>query len=429
MGDRGGAMLSRVALAAGVVLAAAAPAQAGTRTYSSGPLALAIPESGVLEHPIAVRDAGPVSHVAVSVRLDHARVRDLTLALVAPSGAIVVLVAARGGSGRNFGRGAGCGGQPALFVDGADPVAAARAPFTHRPYAPEQPLAALRWQEARGRWTLRVADSPPGAAGTLRCWKLELSRDVREVRRTRRGRVTAELSFRESAGVYREPHLRILRAGRVAYSRRLRRLGCGGCPTWRPIGPPIVRNLDGAPEPEVVLDVYSGGAHCCTYSLIHRYLPERGRYVRLLHWWGNPGYRLADLDGDGRVEFRTTDDRFAYAFAAYVASLKPIRIWRYDHGRMRDVTRSFRGLIERDARSLWAVYLRARRAETREVRGILAAWLADMLMLGRGGEGWRRVELAYRRGDVGRGATMFGYPAGRRYLAALRNFLRRTGYQ
>src|SRR5712691_5346949 len=58
-------------------------------------------------------------------------------------------------------------------------------------------------------------------------------------------------------------------------------------------------------------------------------------------WWGNAGYRLVDLDHDGRPEFRSGDDRFAYAFTAFAASAWPVRIWHFDHGRMRDVTRAF----------------------------------------------------------------------------------------
>lgn len=419
--------LRALGVAAALAVACAAPAHAATRTYSSGPLTAAIPDVGAVDHAIVVPHAGPVSHAAVSVRLDHARDRDVTISLVSPSGRVVVLAAGRGGSGRNYGTGPACRGRLAELLDGqVDSIADGRPPFTAGPYRPEQPLARLRGEPANGRWTLRVSDSTPGAAGTLLCWRLELSRDVVDVQRGRLGAVTAELSYRETAGVFREPRIEIRRSGRVVLRQRLRKLGCGSCPTWRPVAPPVVRNLDSTAEPEVVLDLYSGGAHCCTYSLIYRY--HAGRYAKLLHWWGNPGYRLVDL-GDGRLpEFRTTDDRFAYAFTAYVASLQPIRIRRYDRGRMVDVTRRFPRLVERDARSLWSLYLRERRARVKEVRGILAAWLADMHVLGRGAEGWRRLEEAYRRGDVGRGRTLFGYPAGRRYLAALRSFLRRTGY-
>jgi subtilisin-like proprotein convertase family protein len=413
-------------------LAAAAPPAAGaaTRTYSSGPLTTAIPDGGAVEHALTVPDRGPVSRVAVSVRLDHGRDADVTLTLRGPAGTTVVLAAGRGGAGRNFGTGRGCGGRHAEFADGADAsVDRGAAPFVDGPYRPEQALTSFRRRQARGGWTLSVADSAAGATGTLLCWRLTVSREVVETVRTRRGSVTAELSFRtDPDGAVRSPRALIVRAGRTRLDRPLARLGCGGCPTWRPVGRPVVRDLDRDGEPEVLFDFYSGGAHCCTYSLIHRWDGRSRRYARTVRWWGNVGYRLADLDRDGRPELQSYDDRFSYRFTAYVASLRPLQVWHYEGGRLQDVTRRFPRLVARDAASLWRLYLRERRARVKEVRGILAAWLADQYLLGRSAAGWRRLEEAYRRGDVGRGRTMFGYPAGRRYLAELRSFLRRAGY-
>jgi hypothetical protein len=288
------------------------------------------------------------------------------------------------------------------------------------PYRPEQPLAKLDGGEARGRWTLRIQNAGQ-TAGTLYCWQLDLSRDVVEVRRGQAGGVTALLSFRESNDLYRDLRLKIVRRGRVALDAPL-----AAGRFWRPFSKPIVRSLDADQEPEVLVDLYSGGAHCCTISRIFRY--RSGRYVPIAHDWGNVGYRLGDPDHDGRPEFVSADDRFAYAFTAYAASLEPVEIWRYDRGRMLDVTRRFPRLIERDAAFLWRLYLRERKARPPEVRGILAAWLADQALLGRAEAGWRALDEAYRRGDLGRGKTMFGYPAGRDYLAALRRFLRKTGY-
>ena len=130
----------------------------------------------------------------------------------------------------------------------------------------------------------------------------------------------------------------------------------------------------------------------------------------------------------GGPSFRAVTTASPRASPPYAASASRLRIWRYDRGRLRDVTRSFPRAVERDAAALWRDYLRVRRSGVREVRGLLAAWLADQALLGRAGEGWRRLEQANRRGELGRGATLDGYPAGRRYLSALRSFLRRAGY-
>jgi hypothetical protein len=239
------------------------------------------------------------------------------------------------------------------------------------------------------------------------------------------GQVTAEFTYRRTDGVVRDARLTITRAGRTLVDVDLTRVGCSDCPTWRPAGRFVVRSLDGDAEPEVLVDLYTGGAHCCTYSLIYRYVPESGSYARQTQWWGNVGYRLIDLDRAGAPEFVSSDDRFASAFTGYAASANPIRLWRYDAGRMLDVTRRFPREIERDARQLWRLYLKERR---RDVRGILAAWLADQMMLGRVTEGWRALETARRRGELGPDKVEFGEAFGRRYFAKLRSFLRRTGY-
>jgi subtilisin-like proprotein convertase family protein len=422
-------VLRRTLVVLALAFLLAAGARGATRTYSSGPIAVPIADGATASHSILVRDAGPVAHVAVEVRIDHPRDSELTLTLASPAGRTVTLVSGRG-EGANFGRGRGCRGVLTDFDDiYGEPIATAQPPFTDVPLRSEGPLAAFRGEQAKGRWTLKAHDVPGGASGVLRCWRLTLSRDVVTVERGRTDSVVAELRYRESNDVYREPRLRILRRGRVALDRPLQRIGCGAgaCPGWRPVGPPVVRDLDADGEPEVIVDEYTGGAHCCTYSLLFR--RTGARYSSSLHRWGNAGYRLVDLDRDGRPELRSSDDRFAYAFTAYAASLEPVQIWHFERGRLVDVTRSFQAVVAADARSAWRLYLRERKARPREVRGVLAAWLADELLLGRGGDGWRALEEAYRRGDLGRGPTLYGYPAGRRYLAALRSFLRRTGYE
>jgi hypothetical protein len=237
--------------------------------------------------------------------------------------------------------------------------------------------------------------------------------------------VRAQLTVTERDGVVRDVRLRITRLGQVRLDARVPRIGCPDWPGWRVVGRPIVRDLDGDGESEVVVDVYTGGAHCCTHSLLYRWRPGGERYERSTVGWGNQGYRLGDLDADGRPELSSRDDRFAARFTAYAASATPVRIWRYKRGRLLDVTRTFPREVERDAAQLWRDYLRLRRTEA---RGLLAAWVADQALLGRADEGWRRLEEANRRGELGRGAKLDGYPAGGRYLAALRSFLRRTGY-
>lgn len=426
----------RLAFACGLLVFAAAPTPAGaaSKTYSTGAIRQAIADGGSTDRVLSVPDKGPVSHVTVSVRIDHLQDGQLTLELVSPSGRTVLLSGKRGGSGRNYGTGPGCDGQLTVFDDEfGTPIGGGVAPFVDNPYIPEQRLSSLNGEEAAGRWTIRIADDAPGASGFLRCVKLDLSRNVVQRRVARRGRVSAELTYRETNYRYFGAHIAIRRGGQRALSASLAQVNCPGCPNTgllftsesRTIS---VRDLDSDGEPEVLLDLYSGGAHCCSYTLIFRYRPSFHDYRRLVGYWGNAGYRVTDLDGDGRPELASADDRFAYVFAAYAFSAFPPRIWHYDHGRLVDITRRFPALVEQDARLLWRDYLRVRGEDYPEIRGILAAFMAEEYLLGREDEGWRRLEAILHRGELGPAKLDRLWPVGPAYMRKLRAFLHETGY-
>ena len=90
-----------------------------------------------------------------------------------------------------------------------------------------------------------------------------------------------------------------------------------------------MRDLDGDHEPEVVLDLFWGGAHCCWWTRVYRLDRARGTYVPLNHWWGDAKARsrLRDLDHDGVPEFVAADDRFTEL--SYF-SADPIQIWDWN---------------------------------------------------------------------------------------------------
>jgi hypothetical protein len=207
-------------------------------------------------------------------------------------------------------------------------------------------------------------------------------------------------------------HLVISRRGRNVVDRKL-----GPAVPWAL----EIRDLDGSGEPEVVADFFTGGAHCCLFSQIYRYTGSR--YVPLRHFWGDPPYALRDLNGDRIPELVSADDHFAYAFTAYAGSALPVQVWRYRAGRMSDVTRSFPALVGKNADRLWKSYERERNSD--DVRGVLAAWMADQYLLGRQDTGWATLQEINARGEL-TGDTM--WPIGNDYLAKLRQFLVKHGY-
>jgi hypothetical protein len=239
----------------------------------------------------------------------------------------------------------------------------------------------------------------------------------------RSGQVQAEISYEQTQYLYKNVHLKILRSGKIVFDDKVPQES----EYDRPIGSlfnednqenrnrlPVV-DLDGDKEPEVIADFFTGGAHCCTYSLIYRYDKQANRYNKIRHDWGNGGYRLKDLDKDGLPEFESRDDRFAYAFTSYAASGYPLQIWQYRQGKMIDVTRRYPKLVQIHAQQLWQTY-RELRHKGDDGKGFLAAYLADKYLLNQGQDGWKKLQQNYKERDRAQ------------FFAEVRKFLRRTGY-
>jgi hypothetical protein len=99
----------------------------------------------------------------------------------------------------------------------------------------------------------------------------------------------------------------------------------------------------------VLLESYSGGAHCCT--VVQAAVPE-GSSLRVVDLGRYDGERLqrlpSDWDGDGALDFFVTDDAFLYAFSSYAGSLPPPRILNIVDGRAVDVSArpAFRPIFE-----------------------------------------------------------------------------------
>jgi hypothetical protein len=228
---------------------------------------------------------------------------------------------------------------------------------------------------------------------------------------------------------YTHMHLKIERADVVQVDADVPRL-CPGCSTWpasggEPASSSVrARDLDGDGEPEAMLDLYTGGAHCCLYTTFFRY--GGGQYVRRVHSWSNPGYRMHDLGSDGRPEFLTADDRFNYAFSCYACAGAPLLVQRYAQGKLVNVTRRFPQLVRADAARWWATYKKALRVHVSPT-GILPTYLADEYLLGRSVAAWARVHRAVFRADWAKIAEP-RWRSRAAYLKAVRRFLVKTGY-
>jgi hypothetical protein len=168
-------------------------------------------------------------------------------------------------------------------------------------------------------------------------------------------------------------------------------------------------DFDGDGVPEVVLDLYTGGAHCCLESWVYH-----GTSPKVVHKWGDVGYRFTDVDGDGRNEFLSADDRFAGAFTSYASSRFPLQVWAWSGGRFLDITRQdvLRPRLRHEAATLRKAYRKAHDRiahghssllQRERVRSSLAAYAADRCSLGTCAYGFAVIDRARRRHEVPKG--------------------------
>ena len=246
------------------------------------------------------------------------------------------------------------------------------------------------------------------------------------------GAVQATLTWAAAEFGNKDPHLVVTRAGAPAFDGSpvpagspCTEEGCIYAASGKRDAPLQVVDLDADGEPEVLVDTYTGGAHCCALTEILRF--DATTYAPAETSWGNIGYDLKDLDGDGRPEFITADDAFSYAFASYAGSFHPPLVLDYDvtaKGSFRNVTRRFPALARKNARDALHALARARRDHF-ETLGPVAAYVADLYLLGRGREVRPYLARARKRGDLRNASGRAPRSFDRKLLA----FLHKQGYR
>jgi hypothetical protein len=241
----------------------------------------------------------------------------------------------------------------------------------------------------------------------------------------RSGAVSASFTFRGSFPNYSHERLTITRKGIVAYSKPVSSSHClgGSCAPGDPerhASSVHVLDLESNGEPDVVLNLFTGGAHCCTLEQIFRFDAAHGAYVKTEHDFGDPGDNIRDLDHNGRLEFVTADDDFAFAFTSFAASGLPLQILTFRTGHFTNVTRHYPKLLTADA----AQWLRLFKHHLSDGVGLIAAWAADEDLLGHFALVQNTLASELRKGDL---RSPSG--GGRKFVSALNRFLRRHGYQ
>jgi len=104
-------------------------------------------------------------------------------------------------------------------------------------------------------------------------------------------------------------------------------------------------NNDGVEE--ILLDLYSGGAHCCTYLCAARIEDDKFKIMDTI-FWGNSFYKIEDVDNNGKKEIIGVNDMFAYTFTNYAQSEFQVLIYAFENNKFIEVTPKFPKIIEKD---------------------------------------------------------------------------------
>ncbi|NMG61121.1 hypothetical protein E1H12_22055 [Geitlerinema sp. P-1104] len=155
-----------------------------------------------------------------------------------------------------------------------------------------------------------------------------------------------------------------------------------------------LKDLNQSGTPEVIITTFSGGAHCCT---AHKIYSWNGDYfdTTTLNCQQLGGGTFQDINGDGRVEYLTVDQRFFYAFSSFAGSFPPSRILSFEDGDFHDVSRQHRRELRRRA---WQMYVTLQE-RNHEVNGVLAGYVAQKALLGEFTEGWEFMLAHYDPDD------------------------------
>lgn len=155
-----------------------------------------------------------------------------------------------------------------------------------------------------------------------------------------------------------------------------------------------LHDLDGDGTADLLVQSYSGGAHCC-YSYTVFSLGGKVKKAAILEARNSP-FILEDVDGDGRLEARGTDDTFAYWEASYAQSPKPKVIVRLKGGRFELA----RNLMKKPPISgiAMADEVKKYRQILEDEQTFVPAWwgrILEFIYSGQGEQAWRFLDLTW----------------------------------
>ncbi len=191
-----------------------------------------------------------------------------------------------------------------------------------------------------------------------------------------------------------------------------------------------------AAAPDVLVEGYWGGAHCCYGPTLYAYSAGGYRVVedltkpgvgKGLRWNPNGGFRPESLDGN--VVLESSDGAFPYAFGCYACTPAPTRLFAVSDGRLVDVTHDYPAVTRAEANAAWGTALASMRAaaDAGLVEGPLAQWAADECELGQGTQMWRALGQLQEHGKLA-AAEQQSFDNKQPFPVQLKAFLLAHGY-
>ena len=192
-----------------------------------------------------------------------------------------------------------------------------------------------------------------------------------------------------------------------------------------------LRDLDSDGTSEVIVQNYSGGAHCCTNTTIHRWNGTQFTTVET-GFLDGLGVTLDDLDNNGQTELLLADQAFLYRFGSYIESFPPEVILTYQAGELIDITHQFPERIQAQAQTVQETFLAVRAEHDFRSNAMLASYVALSSQVGELDAAWQFM-LDNHDPDTGWGMSIYdetGEVVGTHpdFPTALRLFLIETGY-
>jgi hypothetical protein len=245
------------------------------------------------------------------------------------------------------------------------------------------------------------------------------------------GELSVSYTFHGTRPLSSHSRLEISEGGTVIYNQSVRSKWCGD-----QCSPSIIARdrkvvhvvrLSPSESPSVVLDLYSGGAHCCFVEQVYS-LGTNSHVVHKAEYnFGNPGVRLVKLGAGGSYDFLSANNDFAYAFTDFAASGMPIEIFNFSHDAFHNVTKSYPSLIRKDAAQWMKAFRSQANSHYQDSVGLVAAWAADEDMLGHFAGVARFLTAQAKAGHLNSALNPIT-PSDNRYVVSLQTFLRKHGY-